>query len=90
MGDKKMAKTKLQLTPSEKRILRRIREWIKAGPDANSQGATRYDFWFVFDEKAQETCTWEGGWSYDFTPVKDQFRNEYSIILATGKLVKNW
>lgn len=66
------------MTPSENKILRKIKTWIGEDPKP-------YSFWFVYgkDGKAE---SWEGGYNMY---MGNEFRNQYTIT-ADKKIVKNW
>ncbi len=84
---KMMSPEKIKLTPSEKKVLRRIRRWRQ-----NSN--QRYDFWFTYVIGKCNCCNsdcyiavnYEGG--VDLS-TRLHFRNQYSIQYRKP-LIKNW
>ena len=67
-------------TESEKRTLKEIRKWL-----GKSQHAP-YMFWFIEDVYGN-TLYWEGGFEL---PLKQEFRNQYTIPGFGKHVVRNW
>ncbi len=84
----------MALTKSEKKVLRKIKKYIKDFLDGDvhrfNTTTKRYDFWFIYDRDPESgediAVSWEGGWDMSSTP---KFRNQYSIEQGK-KLKKNW
>ena len=84
----------MALTTSEKKILKKIKKWMREflNGDIHSANTTtkRYDFWFIYDRDPNGgddvAVSWEGGWDMSLT---NQFRNQYSIEQGK-KIKKNW
>lgn len=84
----------MKLTKSEKKVLKKIKKWIKDffGGDIHRFNVSdkRYDFWFIYDKDPEGgediAVSWEGGFNLSLTP---KFRNQYSIEPGK-KIKKNW
>jgi len=73
-----------KMSNSEKKILRKIREWL-------GRGYGTYDFWFIHDDN-EVAISWEGG--FGIGQSIGEFRNQYTVIegdeYKNGKVKKNW
>jgi len=82
----------IKLTPSEKKILNKIKK-------ALTPNHKPYDFWFVYDDK-EKAIDYEGGTEL-YNPNKakptdkfsaggnNRFRNEYRVVYGQ-QLIQNW